>query len=254
MIDSGSAITTISPRIVKELELSTIPNTNEVQIRNADGSLTKGGWTESVKAWIDTGITRGTMEIAVLETHDDKFMLGNDWISRFKPKIDWENGTVATRFGKIKLIGRRATLALQKARTSWKKKKWYTNITRHPVESDEDSDDDIGTITMKWKPAQQPASTIPTNPVTGQATSSTTRIVHPPTTRHSEEIRSSTPKTEAKVISPAMAWRPSQEEITREQLETSSPEPEQEEFPEERDITPPPTSPRQLEGILKPME
>ena len=112
MIDSGSAITTISPRTVKELELSTIPNMNEVQIRNADGSLTKGGWTESVKAWIDTGITRGTMEIAVLETHDDKFMLGNDWISRFKPKIDWENGTVATRFGKIKLIGRRATLAL----------------------------------------------------------------------------------------------------------------------------------------------
>ena len=34
----------------------------------------------------------------------------------------------------------------------------------------------------------------------------------------------------------------------------SSPEPKQEEFPEEQDITPPPTSPRQLEGILKPME
>ena len=42
IVDSGTAITIISPKIVKELELSTIPNTNEVQIRNTDGSLTKG--------------------------------------------------------------------------------------------------------------------------------------------------------------------------------------------------------------------
>ena len=66
---------------------------------------------KNIKAWIDTRIIRGIMEIAVLETYDDKFILDNDWISRFKSKIDWENNTVATRFGKIKLIRRRVTLA-----------------------------------------------------------------------------------------------------------------------------------------------
>ena len=78
MIDSGSAITTISPNTVKQLGLRTTPTDGNIQIRNADGSLTKGGWTKNVTAWIDTGVTRGRMEIAVLDTHEDQFMLGND--------------------------------------------------------------------------------------------------------------------------------------------------------------------------------
>ena len=58
---------------------------------------------------------------------------------------------------------------------------------------------------MKWKPTQQPADMIPMNSVIGHTTSSTIRAIHPPTMRYLEKIRLSTPKTEAKVISPAMA-------------------------------------------------
>ena len=58
---------------------------------------------------------------------------------------------------------------------------------------------------MKWKPTQQSADMIPMNSVIGHATSSTIRAVHPPTIRHLEKIRLSTPKTKAKVISPAIA-------------------------------------------------
>ena len=85
MIDSGSAITTISPKTVKELGLETTSNENGIKIRNADGTLMKGGWKENVRAWVNTGVTQGQMDLAVVETHNDQFMLGNDWIARFKP-------------------------------------------------------------------------------------------------------------------------------------------------------------------------
>ena len=71
MIDSGSAITTISPKTVKELGLEMTSNENGIKIRNADGTLMKGGWKENVRAWVDTGVTQGQMDLAVVETHND---------------------------------------------------------------------------------------------------------------------------------------------------------------------------------------
>ena len=81
MIDSGSVLTTISPRIVENLELETTAKRNDIQIRNAEGSLMKEGWKESVRAYVNTGVSQGNMELAVLETTEDKFLLGNDWIA-----------------------------------------------------------------------------------------------------------------------------------------------------------------------------
>lgn len=105
MLDSGSSITTISPGTVKKLGLTTQEHKMPTTIRNADGSSTKGGWKRNVLAWVDTGVSKGKMRIAVVETYDDRFLLGNDWIERYKPKIDWATGTITTRLGKAHLVG-----------------------------------------------------------------------------------------------------------------------------------------------------
>ena len=76
-------------------------------LRNADGTNTKGGWKQNVLAWIDTGVSNGKMKIAIVETHNDKFLLGNDWIQRYKPSIDWNTGKVRTKFGETYLVGTR---------------------------------------------------------------------------------------------------------------------------------------------------
>ncbi|KAL5512844.1 hypothetical protein ACEPAH_3242 [Sanghuangporus vaninii] len=94
MIDSGSAITTISPTVVQSLGLRTVPAEGNYTIRNADGSINHGGWTRNVRAIVDTGITRGLMDIAVVDTHEDKFLIGNDWLEQYKPTIDWTRGTL----------------------------------------------------------------------------------------------------------------------------------------------------------------
>ena len=76
MIDSGSGVSTISPATVKELKLRTIKRSNPIQVRNADGSLNRGGqWTESVKATMDTGIWKEPVMIAELNTDKDKIIL-----------------------------------------------------------------------------------------------------------------------------------------------------------------------------------
>ena len=49
MIDSGSVITMISPKLVKELGLKITLNTGAHVIRNADDTLNKDGWHEDVE-------------------------------------------------------------------------------------------------------------------------------------------------------------------------------------------------------------
>ena len=105
MIDSGSGITTISPDTVRRLGLTTVPHDGKLTIVNADGSATKGGWTESVRAWVDTGISQGNMEIAVLKTNNDQFILGHDWMTRYKPRIDFSTGVIQTNYGRRQLAG-----------------------------------------------------------------------------------------------------------------------------------------------------
>ena len=81
-------------------------------IRNADGTLTEGGWQQSVRAWVDTGVTTGNMELAVIETHGDKFLLGNDWLTRYRPTINWEDGIISTKYGETSIIGAKSNLTV----------------------------------------------------------------------------------------------------------------------------------------------
>ncbi|KAL5526401.1 hypothetical protein ACEPAF_8124 [Sanghuangporus sanghuang] len=78
--------------VVQSLGLRTVPAEGNYTIRNADGSINRGGWTRNVRAIVDTGITRGLMDIAVVDTHEDKFLIGNDWLEQHKPTIDWTKG------------------------------------------------------------------------------------------------------------------------------------------------------------------
>lgn len=148
MLDSGSSISTISPETVRKLGLTTRANTLPSTIRNADGSNTKGGWKENVSAWVDTGVSNGKMRIAVVATHDDRFLLGNDWIQRYKPTIDWATGRVSTKFGRTKLLGtshlrkaleiisRRKKKKIERSGQTW----WKTDASKSCVDSDSDSE------------------------------------------------------------------------------------------------------------------
>ena len=148
MIDSGSVLTTISPRTVEKLGLETTAKRNDIQIRNADGSLMKEGWKESVRAYVNTGVSQGNMELAVLETTEDKFLLGNDWIARYKPKIDWETGTVTTKYGETKLLGTRNMLVIDRSVRSKRMLKRPRKKVKFRLHNDSDaeseSDNEIG--------------------------------------------------------------------------------------------------------------
>ena len=151
MLDSGSSISTISPETVRKLGLTTQANNLPSTIRNADGTNTKGGWTRNVVAWINTGVSEGKMRIAVVATHDDKFLLGNDWIQRYKPTINWSTGVVSTRFGKTRLLGtshlrqaltiidRRKQKKIKDQGQSW----WKTDASQSCIDSESESENEI---------------------------------------------------------------------------------------------------------------
>ena len=85
--------------------MTTLPNNNSVIIKNADGSINKGGWKESVKAIVETGVSKGEATLAVVETHDDNVLLGADWINKYKPVFNYSTGEVKTKYGKTYLLG-----------------------------------------------------------------------------------------------------------------------------------------------------
>ena len=105
MIDSGSAITTISPELVQELGLNTTPNTGAHVIRNADGTLNKDGWQEDVEARVNTGVTNGIIRLAVVTTAGDRCLLGSDWMNRYGVRIDCSDGAVSLGNRTIYMIG-----------------------------------------------------------------------------------------------------------------------------------------------------
>ena len=78
LIDTGAGISTISPATVKNLGLTTLPNNNSVIIRNTDSLINKGGWKESVKAIVETSVSKGEATLTVVETHNNNVLLGAD--------------------------------------------------------------------------------------------------------------------------------------------------------------------------------
>ena len=211
MIDSGSVLTTISPNTVKRLGLQTVEKRKDIQIRNADGTLTNGGWKESVRAWVDTGVTKGNMELAVLETTGDKFMLGNDWIARYKPVMNWETGKVITNYGETRLLGTRNMLVVdRKARLQNRRNRRFKKYKKLRIPLHEDSDEesesgDIG-FNFEW--------TNPGKVSTGKTSAQTPGPVQPLSgTVLPIGIRPVTPKPKdiGRIPAPAMQYRTSQE-------------------------------------------
>lgn len=231
MIDSGSGITTISPGTVKKLGLTTQPSTQALTVRNADGSINKGGkWRTSVKAYVDTGVSKGVMELAVIETHDDKFLLGTDWISKYKPTINWATNTILTKWGSRKLKEDTVLRAAQNLQGKKKKKLLNTNNRYEALlpdfsgtcEEEEESDDDEVLI-----------APIPRKPITyaailstPSATTITSTLGPPPLAPITPELKSSPIKRDRETL-PNIGYK-------KKKKDTSIQEPE---------ITAPPTTP-----------
>ena len=79
LIDSGAGMSAISPEVVKKLGLKTIQEQEVLAVWNIDGTRNKNGnWEKSVVTFVDTGVTKGVMKLAVLGGHTDKIILGAD--------------------------------------------------------------------------------------------------------------------------------------------------------------------------------
>ena len=105
LIDSGAGISTISPDTVKEMKFRTTKEQHPINVRNADGSKNSNGkWKESVQLYMITPVWRGNMTFAVVNTAEDKLLLGADWLRRANPIIDWKNHWISTQYGKARLF------------------------------------------------------------------------------------------------------------------------------------------------------
>ncbi|KAL5529844.1 hypothetical protein ACEPAF_6101 [Sanghuangporus sanghuang] len=143
MIDSRSAITTISPMVVQSLGLRTVPAEGNYTIQNADGSINHGGWTWNVRAIVDTGITRGLMDITVVDTHKDKFLIGNDWLEQHKPTIDWTKGILRKGEKEIAFNGMAQYIPSEWDADDEKEEEWETRVYYHSdIESGQETEEE----------------------------------------------------------------------------------------------------------------
>ena len=119
MIDFESVITTISLKIIAKLHLKMVRNKKRVIVINADGLRNKGGWKYNVEAIVNTAVSTRSMNIAVLQTNKDRFLLGNDWIKAHEVIINDENQTIHANDKKTDWLSTQPAL------------REITNMTRH---------------------------------------------------------------------------------------------------------------------------
>jgi Retroviral aspartyl protease len=96
LIDSGASGTFISQQFVIEHELMTHRLEEPIPVRNADGSISRGG---SIEEFCDIIIStppsfreRLNLEVVALGQFD--VILGFPWLQRHNPKVDWKDRTL----------------------------------------------------------------------------------------------------------------------------------------------------------------
>lgn len=98
LIDSGSACSTIHPRIIARYKIQTTRLELPRSINNADGTPNKHGKiTDEVNLFLDCGINYGRHTLAVVDTAYDDVILGIDWLSKYNPIIDWQEQVIKKR-------------------------------------------------------------------------------------------------------------------------------------------------------------
>ena len=97
LIDSGASGTFISQKFVKKFHLTFKRLDNPIPVRNADGTLSRGGPISSccdifLFAPKSSHQERLSLEVTSLGEYD--VILGFPWLHQHNPKVDWRKGTI----------------------------------------------------------------------------------------------------------------------------------------------------------------
>ena len=94
MLDSGSAGSFISPRLVERHSLPTTPRERPLQVTHVQGG-TVGLVTEQVVCRMDIGDHHETVTLDVVPLGKHAVILGLPWLQQHEPTISWRNGQMS---------------------------------------------------------------------------------------------------------------------------------------------------------------
>ena len=93
LIDSGATTSFINKSIVESNNLVTHKLAQSFNVRNADGSLNKGGQIDkSVRAYVEIGSHKSTHQLLVTDLGKKDMIIGMTYLRRHNPEIDWAKG------------------------------------------------------------------------------------------------------------------------------------------------------------------
>ena len=93
MIDSGATALFIHERFVKQIRMVKRRITQEIGLRNIDGSANQAGkLTHFVRLNLDVGPHSETTEFLVTNLGPENVILGLPWLKQFNSSVDWDAG------------------------------------------------------------------------------------------------------------------------------------------------------------------
>ena len=93
LVDSGATTSFINKSFVETNKLVTIKLATPYQVKNADGTLNKGGRiTEAVKAYIEIGTHKHKQLLLVTDLGDEDMYIGYEFLYKHNPNINFATG------------------------------------------------------------------------------------------------------------------------------------------------------------------
>jgi hypothetical protein len=96
MIDSGAQGCFVNPDFVRKHNIQQKPLKNPIRVGNIDGSSNSGGYITHytiLEVVVNGHVTLASFHTANIGTTD--IILGIDWLRRYNPKCDWEQGVLS---------------------------------------------------------------------------------------------------------------------------------------------------------------
>ena len=122
LVNSGATDNFISPRIMKQMRIGSLPLTKPRSIWNIDGTHNKAGTiTHYADLQVRCGIKIENMKFLVTDLGDDDIILGYPWLSAFQPKINWKEAVLFEEMQPlvIKTLGLKIDNEVQKIKKAW---------------------------------------------------------------------------------------------------------------------------------------
>lgn len=95
LLDTGAEGLFIDRKLVEKLHLKTIKLRHPLRPKNVDGTLNNAGRiTSYAPLQVKLGNQQYAMRFYVTTLGKEEFILGLPWFKKYKPKIDWDTGSI----------------------------------------------------------------------------------------------------------------------------------------------------------------